>query len=79
MDDEIGYFAQAFCTFGPFGTRFKGPQSLVCGEPFFFGHLSRSLQAIYGRKGDLVLLRVLAGGFAERLRELADFIVHRRA
>ena len=64
VHDEVGQLAQAFRAF------VERPQRQVRGQPFFFGHLARPLQTIDRRKRDLVLLRVFAGGFAQRFGRL---------
>src|SRR5215472_542950 len=60
-NNVIRQLAQAF------GAVVEGPQRQVSRDPLFLGHLVRALQPIHGRKGDLLLLRVLASRLSERL------------
>jgi hypothetical protein len=59
VNNEIGQFAQAF------GALVEITQHQVRREPFLFGHLPRAFQAVHRGEGYLVLLRVLAGRFAQ--------------
>jgi hypothetical protein len=58
---EIGNLPQAF------GSIAKHPQRCMSLQPFFFRHLTRSLQSVNCGKSDLLLRFIFAGGFAERL------------
>src|ERR1700682_2385616 len=63
---EVGQLPQPIPALG------KAGQCLVCTKTFLFGHLARTLQAVYGGKSDLVLLLVLAGRLAQRFRRHLD-------
>src|ERR1700722_17392726 len=64
--DQICEFAKAF------GAFVKDLKSEVRFEALLFRHLSGPFDSVNGRKCDFLLLRVLAGGFAQRLRRLLD-------
>src|SRR5581483_2132454 len=65
-DDEIGELAQAI------GAIVERLQRGVGADALLLRHFMRAREAIDSRKGDLVLLRVFAGGFAEMLGGLLD-------